>query len=160
MYGLDVVTTCSPNNHDIVRRLGAKHVFDYRDADVVSKIKQVAPGLKYVFDTIGNEASSATSSQAITETGGVLCTVRPGKVFTDKVTKQTKVTDVLVWTAFPTEHRYKDFVWPVSYCAFLFFSFLFNCANTMAAGQPRRLRAVYWVLRRAAQVVGRSQHRA
>lgn len=89
-------------------------MFDYRDPDAVKKIKAVAPNLTYVFDTIGNETSSATASKAIAESGGGLCTVRPGKTFTENVSKQTKVTDVLVWTAFLKDHRYGDFHWPVS----------------------------------------------
>lgn len=116
-YGLGVVTTCSPRHHDLVKSLGASHAFDYRDTEVVESIKSATESsLKYVFDTIGNESSSATSSQAISEQGGYLCTVRPGKAFTENVTKQTKVTDVLVWTAFLKEHRYRDFYWPVSRC--------------------------------------------
>ncbi|KAH2134561.1 hypothetical protein KXV68_009649, partial [Aspergillus fumigatus] len=112
-YGLNVVTTCSPRHHDLVRSLGATHAFDYRDANVVESIMAATDSkLKYVFDTIGNDSSSATSSQAISEQGGVLCTVRPGKAFTENVTKQTKVTDVLVWTAFLKGHKYKDFYWP------------------------------------------------
>lgn len=113
MYGLNVITTCSPRHHDQARKLGAKHVFDYRDEDIVSKIVNAEPNLKYVFDTIGNDKSSVTASQAITSKGGRLCTVRPGKAFTEGVSKQTTVTDVLVWTAFLKEHRYGEFFWPV-----------------------------------------------
>jgi Zn-dependent alcohol dehydrogenase len=81
---------------------------------VVENIKDATnSSLKYVFDTIGNESSSVTASQAISEQGGGLCTVRPGKAFTENVTKQTKVTDVLVWTAFLGEHKYREFYWPV-----------------------------------------------
>ena len=65
--------------------------------------------MKYVFDTIGNTTSSALASQAVDEKGGVLCTVRPGKANTEGVTKQTKVTDVLVWTAFLKDHQYREF---------------------------------------------------
>lgn len=115
-YGLTVVTTCSPRHRDQAIALGAAHVFDYRDDEVVSKIKEATNGdLKFVFDTIGNETSSSVASQAISETGGTLCTVRPGKAFTEGVNKQTKVTDVLVWTAFLKEHRYGDFHWPVKH---------------------------------------------
>ena len=82
----------------------------------VESIKAAANcSLRYVFDTIGNSSSSGTASQAISEQGGSLCTVRPGKAFTENVTKQTKVTDVLVWTAFLKEHKYKEFYWPVSH---------------------------------------------
>jgi hypothetical protein len=73
----------------------------------------VEPNLQYVFDTIGNKDSSALASKAISQEGGGLCTVRPGKANTESVTKQTKVTDVLVWTAFLKEHQYKEFRWPV-----------------------------------------------
>ncbi|KAL4907845.1 hypothetical protein BDW74DRAFT_189254 [Aspergillus multicolor] len=112
-YGLDVVATCSPRHHDLVKSLGVSHVFDYRDPSVAENIKTATGhGLKHVFDTIGNDSSSATASQAISEQGGGLCTVRPGKAFTENVAPQTKVTDVLVWTAFLKEHKYGDFHWP------------------------------------------------
>ncbi|KAE9566914.1 hypothetical protein CGMCC3_g16934 [Colletotrichum fructicola] len=111
LHGFKVITTCSPRHFDLVKSLGAKHAFDYHDDDVVESIKQAAPGLKYVFDTIGNKSSSGLASRAIDESGG-LCTVRPGKANTEDVTKQTKVTDVLVWTAFLKDHRYGSFHWP------------------------------------------------
>lgn len=110
-----MVTTSSPKNFDFVKSVGANHVFDHGDAKVVADIKKVAPNLEYVFDTIGKPNSSTLASQAIKETGGVLCTVRPGKANTENVTKQTKVTDVLVWTAFLKDHQYKEFHWPVGY---------------------------------------------
>ncbi|KAF2649134.1 GroES-like protein [Lophiostoma macrostomum CBS 122681] len=109
-----VITTCSPRNFDLVKDNGATHVFNYSDKDVAKKIKETEPNLRYVFDTIGNSTSSATASQAISEQGGGLCTVRPGKANTRHVSKQTKVTDVLVWNAFLKEHRYGDFFWPAS----------------------------------------------
>lgn len=80
---------------------------------MVNKIKQASSNIAYIFDTIGNSTSSTLASQTL-EKSGVLCTVRPGKANTEKVTAQTKVTDVLVWTAFLKEHRYAQFHWPVS----------------------------------------------
>ncbi|KAF9870974.1 hypothetical protein CkaCkLH20_11646 [Colletotrichum karsti] len=112
LHGFKVITTCSPRHFDMVKYLGAKHAFDYHDDGVVDSIRNAAPGLKYVFDTIGNKSSSGLASQAIDESGGGLCTVRPGKANTEEVTKQTEVTDVLVWTAFLKDHRYGDFHWP------------------------------------------------
>ncbi|OHE98291.1 hypothetical protein CORC01_06488 [Colletotrichum orchidophilum] len=114
MQGFNVVTTCSPRHFELVKSLGAKHVFNYRDDDVIKSITRAAPGLKYVFDTIGNKSSSGQASQAIDESGGRLCTVRPGKANTEDVTKQTTVTDVLVWTAFLKDHQYAEFKWPAS----------------------------------------------
>ncbi|KAJ0365579.1 hypothetical protein COL154_004436 [Colletotrichum chrysophilum] len=113
LHGFKVITTCSTRHFDLVKSLGAKYAFDYHDDDVVESIKQAAPGLKYVFDTIGNKSSSGLASRAIDERGGGgFCTVRPGKANTEDVTKQTKVTDVLVWTAFLKDHRYGSFHWP------------------------------------------------
>ncbi|TXC09181.1 hypothetical protein FocTR4_00005567 [Fusarium oxysporum f. sp. cubense] len=114
IFGFKIVTTCSPHSFDLVRSLGASHVFDYNDSDVVKSIKDTAPGLRYVFDTIGNEMSSTTASQAIDKTGGTLTTVRPDMSLTENVTKQTKVTPVLVWTAFNRVIQYKKAQFPAS----------------------------------------------
>lgn len=114
MNNFKVITTCSEHNFDLVKSLGAHHVFDYRNPDVVKQIREVVPDLEYVFDTIGGSDSSKLASNALKETGGRLCTVRPGKANTESVSKQTTVTDVLVWTAFLKDHRYGDFFWPVS----------------------------------------------
>ncbi|KAJ4039707.1 hypothetical protein NW756_004317 [Fusarium oxysporum] len=114
IFGFKIVTTCSPHSFDLVRSLGASHVFDYNDSDVVKSIKDTAPSLRYVFDTIGNKLSSTTASQAIDETGGTLTTVRPDKSLTENVTKQTKVTPVLVWTAFNRVIQYKKAQFPAS----------------------------------------------
>lgn len=115
LYGFNIITTCSPRNFDLVKKLGATHVFDYNDSDVVESIKKAAPDLEYTFDTIGQKDSSTQASHAIAEKGGVLCTVRPGKANTEGVAKHVKVTDVLVWTAFLKDHQYKEFHWPVSH---------------------------------------------
>ncbi|KAH6954162.1 hypothetical protein DER45DRAFT_585806 [Fusarium avenaceum] len=114
LHGLEVFTTCSPKYHDLLKSCGVKGVFDYRDPQVVDKIREAVPDLRYVFDTIGNNSSSKTASSAITHSSGVLCTVRPGKANTDDIAKNVKVTDVLVWTAFLQDHRYRDFHWPPS----------------------------------------------
>lgn len=116
LNGLEVITTCSPKHHDLVKSYGAIEAFDYRDPQVFEKIRLAAPGLRYVFDTIGNTTSSNTASRAISHQDGVLCTVRPGKANTEEVAKGVKITDVLVWTAFLKEHRYGKFHWPVSTC--------------------------------------------
>lgn len=115
MYGMDILTTCSPRHFNLVKSLGAKHVVDYNDANAMSQIRAIATDLRHVFDTIGNANTSKMASEFINSSGGTLCTVRPGKAFTETVSKQTKVTDVLVWTAFLKDHAYKSFFWPVRY---------------------------------------------
>ncbi|KAI9935080.1 hypothetical protein MW887_000701 [Aspergillus wentii] len=98
---------------DLVRSLGAHHVFDYRDEPVIDQITSLpnlTPG--YIFDTIESSTSSVLASQTLRSVngGGVLCTVRPGKAHTENVSSQTKVTN-----AFLAEHRQKeDAVWQMS----------------------------------------------
>lgn len=140
MHGFKVITTCSEHNFDLVKSLGAHHVFNYRDSDVAKQIRNVAPDLEYVFDTIGNSDSSTLASHGIKESGGRLCTVRPGKANTESVSKQTTVTDVLVWTAFLKDHRYGSFFWPVSSPLIEFC--VPRCTGqdvlSQSAGQPKR----------------------
>ncbi|KAH7196358.1 chaperonin 10-like protein [Fusarium flagelliforme] len=114
LYNIEVITTCSPRNFEKVRQAGATHVFDYNDKDVIAKIKRALPNLNNVFDTVGNDTSSATAAKAISGTEGLLCTVRPGKANTQDVPSHVKVTEVFVFTAFPTEHNYRGKAhWPV-----------------------------------------------
>lgn len=55
-YGLKVVTTASPKNHEFVKSLGADAVFDYRDPQAVQNIRNYAgSSIKYALDTISNE---------------------------------------------------------------------------------------------------------
>ncbi|PMD33619.1 zinc-binding dehydrogenase family oxidoreductase [Hyaloscypha variabilis F] len=111
--GLDVVTTCSPRNNDVVKSAGASLVFDYRDPLVVAKIAETVPDLRYAFDTIGNATSSTMAAEAMGSNKGNVCTVRPGKQYTENVPKHILVTDVLVFTAFLKPHVYKKvYKWP------------------------------------------------
>ncbi|KAI0636542.1 GroES-like protein [Trametes polyzona] len=69
--GYKVVTTASPHNHALVRSLGASAVFDYRDADVVQKIKDVSGDtIRSAFDTISVRSSQAISADVIAPGGG------------------------------------------------------------------------------------------
>lgn len=115
MHGYAVVTTCSPRNFDYVQEAGATHAFDYRDPEVGAKIRSVLPTVSHVFDTIGSVDSSSTAASALNKSSGVLCTVRPGKANTQHIPQTVKVTDVFVFTAFPTPHSYRGTAhWPVS----------------------------------------------
>lgn len=114
LFGFKVATVCSPRHFPLLHSLGAKHVFDYKDPEVVKKIQIALPNLKYIFDTIGNETSSATASTAMREAGGILCTVRPSKEFTEHVSSRTKVTSILVFTSFLKEHQMGSRILPVS----------------------------------------------
>ncbi|OQE43489.1 hypothetical protein PENCOP_c003G04133 [Penicillium coprophilum] len=57
-----ILTTASSHNHEVLKKLGATHCFDYRDADVLDQIRDVAhqsgTTLKLAFDTIGYAGSA------------------------------------------------------------------------------------------------------
>ncbi|KAJ1546104.1 hypothetical protein HK096_005515 [Nowakowskiella sp. JEL0078] len=59
--GLKVIATASPANHNEIKELGASHVFDYRDPDVVSKIHAiVGDSLTLAYDTIGIQSAQVS----------------------------------------------------------------------------------------------------
>ncbi|WWC62193.1 uncharacterized protein I303_104788 [Kwoniella dejecticola CBS 10117] len=114
LFGFQIFTTCSPKHHDLVKSYGANHVFDYKEANVVDQIRSAAvhSDLVYTFDTIGTVQSSKQASECLEAGKGNLCTVRPGPANTEGVVGGTKISDVLVWTAFLKDHQYKDFKYP------------------------------------------------
>ncbi|KAF0325747.1 zinc-binding oxidoreductase [Colletotrichum asianum] len=115
LHGYKVITTCSPRNFDKIKAAGATHVFDYSDERLIESIREAVPDLEHVFDTIGNATSSATASKALKESTGRLCTVRPGKANTEDLPSTVEVSDVFVFTAFPTAHTYRGKAhWPVN----------------------------------------------
>jgi len=75
LSGLKVVTTCSPRNFDLVRRLGADAVFDYRDPECTQKIHQLtSDDLTQVFDTIATLETAKICAESMSSTkGGVYC---------------------------------------------------------------------------------------
>ncbi|VDC00866.1 unnamed protein product [Peniophora sp. CBMAI 1063] len=80
LSGLQVFATASPDVHDEIRALGATHVFDYREVDIVAKIKEAAgpEGIIYAFDTVGEKGSNEAIIDALSPTRGgkVITTVR------------------------------------------------------------------------------------
>mmetsp|Transcript_20447 Transcript_20447/g.35279 ORF Transcript_20447/g.35279 Transcript_20447/m.35279 type:complete len:337 (+) Transcript_20447:110-1120(+) len=57
--GYKVIGVCSKRNFDYVKSLGATHLVDYADTDVVKKIKDITHGeLRYAFSTISTDSSN------------------------------------------------------------------------------------------------------
>ncbi|OJD28899.1 zinc-binding oxidoreductase [Diplodia corticola] len=72
LSGCTVLTTCSPRNFELVRRLGADHVFDYNAPGVGAAIRKAAgeDGLAHVFDCVSQPASAAICADAFGAAGG------------------------------------------------------------------------------------------
>jgi len=68
--GLEVITTASPKNFDHLKKLGAAHVFDYKDAEVSRKISEVAPELAHALDCISEGNSTKLIADALGPKGG------------------------------------------------------------------------------------------
>ncbi|KIM99671.1 hypothetical protein OIDMADRAFT_42719 [Oidiodendron maius Zn] len=66
-----VITTCSPHNHDLVKSLGADAAFDYKDPNAAAEIRKFTNNkLKFVFDTISIESSANLCADAVSTEGG------------------------------------------------------------------------------------------
>ncbi|OOQ86903.1 putative alcohol dehydrogenase [Penicillium brasilianum] len=68
--GLEVVTTASAANHDLMRSLGASHVFDYRDADVSERILEILRTGDLVVDSISTEKTQTQCGEILGRLGG------------------------------------------------------------------------------------------
>ncbi|KAE8374909.1 chaperonin 10-like protein [Aspergillus bertholletiae] len=71
LSGYTVLTTCSPHNFDLVKRLGADAVFDYKDPNSAAEVRKYTNNsLKLVLDTISLQASAEYCEQAMSTDGG------------------------------------------------------------------------------------------
>lgn len=68
--GLEVVTTASSVNHDLVRSLGATHIFDYKSPDVVDQISLLLKPGDLVVDTISSQDTQAKCAGILARLGG------------------------------------------------------------------------------------------
>jgi NADPH:quinone reductase-like Zn-dependent oxidoreductase len=76
--GLRVVTTASPKNFDLVKGLGADEVFDYRDENVVEKIRAATGNeLDIAIDTISEGKTPEQVAGSIGDKGGKVAVILP-----------------------------------------------------------------------------------
>ncbi|KAI4909275.1 hypothetical protein J4E90_007972 [Alternaria incomplexa] len=76
--GCEVIATSSPHNFDLLRKLGADQVFNYKDADVGAKIREATNDkLKLAFDCIAEGNSFDITAAAISSTGGHMSALLP-----------------------------------------------------------------------------------
>ncbi|KAH1508858.1 hypothetical protein KXX29_006132 [Aspergillus fumigatus] len=76
--GFTVLTTCSPNNFDLVRQYGAEVVFDYHDPVCARKIREhTSNTLRVVCDTVATQESVRICEAAIGDAGGLYHSLLP-----------------------------------------------------------------------------------
>ncbi|KAG0650013.1 ACT-toxin biosynthesis S2 [Hyphodiscus hymeniophilus] len=73
LSGLKVITTASPRNFDLLKNLGADHVFDYHDPACGAAIRELTKNdLHLVFDTIATASTAAICAEALSSSPGGL----------------------------------------------------------------------------------------
>ena len=79
LCGCFVYTTCSPKNFDLVKKLGADKVIDYKKEDFVEVIRKETnnKGVDVIFDTVGGETLTK-SIDAAKSFGRIASIVRVG----------------------------------------------------------------------------------
>jgi D-arabinose 1-dehydrogenase-like Zn-dependent alcohol dehydrogenase len=68
--GLTVVTTAGVQNHDLVKSLGAKHVFDYKSQTVIEDILKVLKKGDLVMDCISVPTTQVICTEIVHTLGG------------------------------------------------------------------------------------------
>ncbi|KAI0672782.1 GroES-like protein [Trametes maxima] len=99
LSGYKVATTASPRNAALVSSLGAAAVFDYRDPEVVAKIKAASgDSIRAALDTISLRDSQEISAAVIAPAGGKIVHILP--VIPDATTRtDVERTNTLLYTA-------------------------------------------------------------
>ena len=113
VYKFRILTTCGSRSFDLVKSLGANHVLDHYDGDVIEHIRNLEPTLEYVFDTVGSPSSAVTASRALVSGKGNLCTINPEKDTSD-IAPSINVTNASVWRAFLQSHWFNGVFFAVS----------------------------------------------
>ncbi|KAE8219862.1 hypothetical protein CF319_g6519 [Tilletia indica] len=103
LIGLKVLTVASSKHHDTLRELGADEVFDYKDADVMDKLKKTAQewgNIKYGFDAISENGTTENCIDVLAQTpgGAHLVTVLPASPEAKKRDEKVKVELTLGYT--------------------------------------------------------------
>lgn len=79
LSGAEVFATASPHNFDLVKKLGADHVFDYKDPSCGEQIRKASNDkLRLVFDCIAEHGSEHICCAAISSSGGHYSGLLPG----------------------------------------------------------------------------------
>ncbi|KAJ6577394.1 dehydrogenase [Mycena capillaripes] len=73
LSGLRVVATASPRNHALLTTLGADAVFDYRDPEVVEKIRVYTnSALAHAVDCISDKTTTRQVAECLSQGGGAI----------------------------------------------------------------------------------------
>ncbi|KFX86689.1 hypothetical protein V490_08935 [Pseudogymnoascus sp. VKM F-3557] len=74
LSNLEIITTCSPNNFDLVKELGADHIFDYNDPAAPEAIRTLTnDSLTLCVDCFSEQAGYDFCSQTLSKGATYVC---------------------------------------------------------------------------------------
>lgn len=106
LSGYKVITTASPKNFDLLKKLGAKECFDYNASDVVDQIKKATSNkLQYSLDCISEPKTVDLASQCLSKGGKlVLLLAKP-----ENTREDIEIINVLAYTVTGVKIAYGPF---------------------------------------------------
>ncbi|KAI9890312.1 MAG: hypothetical protein M1814_004222 [Vezdaea aestivalis] len=115
LSGLDVLTTSSPHNFDLLRSLGASKTFDYHDADVAEQISAATGGkLALAFDTVSEGSSGKISINSLDkEKGGKYVHLKPVEDLPRGEAEGVKESMPIAYKVFGEKFMYGEWEVPV-----------------------------------------------
>lgn len=116
VYGLKVFTTASLKHEQFLKDLGADAVFDYKDPDVVSKIRDYAQGsIAYGYDTFSEQLSMQAIYDATADSDHVsinnLLNVR-GELLNQTEGRNVTFTSTFVYQALKLDWQWGEYKFP------------------------------------------------
>lgn len=100
LAGYKVATVASPKNHELCKSLGADVVFDYKDPNAVTKIKEVSKdAIHHGFDTISQPATQEFSVKTLGLGAGKIITIQPPDDGAKKLRDDVQVQGTLIYTS-------------------------------------------------------------
>lgn len=78
--GYHVITTASPKNHALLKKMGASELYDYKEESLSEKISKEHPHLDSAFDCISEGGTQSLCARSLGSKGGkVVVLLKPEK---------------------------------------------------------------------------------
>ncbi|KAI0796357.1 GroES-like protein [Irpex lacteus] len=104
LAGYNVVTVASPRNWELCKSLGADVVLDYRDPDVVRKIKEAThDSIHVAFDTISEAATQTLTAKTFGPGPGKVVVILTPQKEAQAVRDDVEIQHTLIYTALGRE---------------------------------------------------------
>jgi len=102
LSGYRVVTVASPRNHEFLRGLGADAVYDYKDPNVIKKVKdRTGNKISHVLDTVAGSNTQLASVKILAEDKpGKVLIVLPHAEGIQDVRKDVQITMINMFTTY------------------------------------------------------------